>query len=228
MYTLTHTHSLESDDCIRIENKNIHLICNKLHSKKNSSVWLPYTFVRFAVHPNGNGFLFRLVCINFLLAFYAILNESLRAFERLILAARTARMHDALRYFVTHIRFIFIFSLSLSLSLLCLCLGFAICKCGRRRRRSRVYIYIVFDCLSVCSTLLYAVTIACWKLQFCFTSVWLIGMLITTSSISSTQFMSFRRLYAYCKKAVTGSGYIMIRNGEYGKRQSRNGKLNSV
>lgn len=87
------------DDCICIENKNIHLICNKLHSKKSPSVWLPCA----RSSEWKCVFLFRLSASS-LLAF----NWCECAFECLLPAAR---MHDALRYFVTHICFIFFFSL---------------------------------------------------------------------------------------------------------------------
>lgn len=168
------TTQIHSGDCIRIENKNIHLICNKLHSKKNSSVWLPYTFLGSPNCPNGNVFLFLL--IEFFLPPSSIPSCEnvdvwvdvvwMFAFERLI---HVAGMHDALRYFVTHIRSIFFF-LSLSLVRVCgahfsLLGAFAICKCGRRQRqrrqRSCSQHIVGFDCLSVCSTFLCAVTIAC-------------------------------------------------------------------
>lgn len=107
------------DDCICIENKNIHLICNKLHSKKSPPVWLPC----------ARSSEWKCVCFYFAcrLRRRSHSTDVECAFECLLPAAR---MHDALRYFVTHICFIFFFPLLSSF-----CSGFAICKCGRRRRR---------------------------------------------------------------------------------------------
>lgn len=231
VYTHTHTHSLESDDCIRIENKNIHLICNKLHSKKNSSVWLPYTFVRFAVHPNRNVFLFRLG-INF---FFARLPchpgwvtewvcvwtfDSCWSCGSSSYAWCPPVLCDTYSF---HIIYKFFFPLSL--------LGGLQSVNAVAVDDVLVFIFILYLivclCVPLCSirgndcvlkvTILFYFRMAHRHVDYYFKHS------VDTFHVSWPYIWinKYIHIYIYCKKAVTSSGYIMIWNAEYEHERSK-------